>query len=76
MYYFQPTGVSKQTVTKLITYYTRQKLELRDDGTRLIRPVEKPDYIINNAEVILSGQRLGEVRIGYCNLILHYFLKG
>ena len=70
MYFFQPNGVSKQTVTKLITYYTRQKLELRDDGTRLIRPVEKPDYIINNSEVILSDQKLGKVIIGYCNLMI------
>jgi len=62
MFYFHTNGIGKQTVPKLITYYTRQKLELRDDGTRLIRPVEKPDYIINNDEIILfPGKPLGNV---------------
>jgi hypothetical protein len=54
-------SVAKQTVPKLITYYTRQKLELRDDGTRLIRPIEKPDYIINNDEIKIF-EKLGSVR--------------
>jgi hypothetical protein len=56
MFYFHLNGVAKQTVPKLITFYARQKLELRDNGTRLIRSVEKPNYIINNDEVILSDK--------------------
>ncbi len=61
MYSFQMNSIGKQTVPKLITYYTRQKLELRDDGTRLIRSIEKPDYIINNDEIKIF-EKLGSVR--------------
>lgn len=61
MYSFQVNSVAKPTIPKLITFYSRQKLELRDDGTRLIRAVEKPNYIINNDEVKLFD-RLGIVR--------------
>jgi len=61
MYSFQGAGIAKPTVPKLITYCTRQKLEIREDGTRLIRPVEKPNYIINNDEIKLF-EKLGNVR--------------
>ncbi len=61
MYSFHIDGLAQPTIPKLITYYSRQRLELRDDGTRLIRPVEKPNHIINNDEVKLLGP-LGKVR--------------
>ncbi len=61
MYSFQTNGLEKPTIPKLIAYYSRQRLELRDHGARLIRPVEKPNYIINNDEVKLLGP-LGKVR--------------
>ncbi|CAF0835288.1 unnamed protein product [Adineta steineri] len=64
MYYFQENSVMKPTVSKLITYYTRQKLELRNDGTRLIRPIERPDYIINDSDIILSNSSLGSGHFG------------
>ncbi|UJR37690.1 hypothetical protein I4U23_030385 [Adineta vaga] len=53
MYYFQMNGIGKSSVPKLIVYYTRQRLELRDDGTRLVRPIEKPNYVIHNDEITL-----------------------
>jgi len=54
-------SIAKPTVPKLITYCKRQKLEIREDGTRLIRPVEKPNYIINNDEIKLF-EKLGNVK--------------
>ncbi|CAF2524438.1 unnamed protein product [Rotaria sp. Silwood2] len=63
MYSLQENGITKPTVPKLITFYTRHKLELSNDGTRLIRPVEKPDYIIDNHE-IKKFQKLGQGHFG------------
>jgi hypothetical protein len=51
MYSFSVNAVSKSTVHELISFYKRQKLELRDDGTRLIRPITRPNFMINNDEV-------------------------
>ncbi|CAF3729180.1 unnamed protein product [Rotaria sordida] len=51
MYSLQPDVYSKPSVHELISFYKRQKIELRDDGTRLIRPIARPDYIINNDDV-------------------------
>jgi hypothetical protein len=51
MYSFSANAVSKSTVHELISFYKRQKLELRDDGTRLIRPITRPNFMINNDEV-------------------------
>ena len=62
MYAFQANSIGRPTVPKLIIFYTRQQLELREDGTRLIRPVEKPDYVINNEEV-KSLESLGSVSV-------------
>ncbi|CAF4002363.1 unnamed protein product [Rotaria magnacalcarata] len=65
MYSFHGNCLSKLTIPKLISYYVRQKLELRDDGTRLIRAVEKPDYIINHHDVNVDyTDRLGKGNFG------------
>jgi hypothetical protein len=61
MYSLQQNNISKPTVNELVSFYKRQKLELRDDGTRLIRPIARPDYMINNDEVHTSDL-LGKVR--------------
>ncbi|CAF3712933.1 unnamed protein product [Rotaria socialis] len=65
MYSFHDYRLSKPTVPKLISFYVRQKLELRDDGTRLIRAVEKPNYIINHHDVKVDyAERLGKGNFG------------
>ena len=51
MYSLQSNGIMKSSVQELIMFYKRQKLELRDDGTRLIRSIARPDYLINNEEI-------------------------
>ncbi|CAF3398988.1 unnamed protein product [Rotaria sp. Silwood1] len=63
MYSLQENGITKPTVPKLITFYTRHKLEFSDNGTRLIRPVERPNYIINNDEIKVFDQ-LGQGNFG------------
>ena len=60
-HYNQIRSLNHQLV-ELISYYKRQKLELRDDGTRLIRPIARPEYMINNDEVHTSGV-LGKVSL-------------
>ena len=35
MYSFQPNGIAKSAIPKLVAFYTRQKLELRNDGVPL-----------------------------------------
>jgi len=69
MYTLQPNGISKPTVSELISYYKRQKLELRDDGTRLIRPIARPDYMVHNDE-IHTFEVLGKV-----NILFNHFSK-
>ncbi|CAF0979554.1 unnamed protein product [Adineta steineri] len=65
MYSLQPGGVSKASVNELISFYKRQKLTLRDDGVRLIRPITRPDYIVNNDDVhkleVIGKGHFGEV---------------
>ena len=51
MYSLQPNTIAKPSVNELISFYKRQKLELRDDGTRLIRPIARPEFMVNNDEV-------------------------
>jgi hypothetical protein len=51
MYSLSATTIFKPSVHELISFYKRQKLDLRDDGTRLIRPIARPNYMINNDEV-------------------------
>jgi hypothetical protein len=51
MYSLQPNTTLKPSVNELISYYKRQKLELREDGTRLIRPIARPEFMVNNDEV-------------------------
>lgn len=60
MYTLQPGVNPKGSVPELISFYRRQKLELRDDGTRLIRPIARPDYVINNDDVRIL-ETLGKV---------------
>lgn len=62
LYYFQTESIGQPTISKLIIHYARQRLELRNDGTHLIRPVEKPDYIINNDEIRLH-ESIGGVSV-------------
>lgn len=62
MYSFNTNITSKPSVNELISFYKRQKLDLRDDGTRLIRPITRPDYLINNDEVHRL-ETLGKVRL-------------
>jgi hypothetical protein len=69
MYTLQPNGISKPTVNELISYYKRQKLELRDDGTRLIRPIARPDYMVHNDDVH-TFEELGKV-----NFLFNHFSK-
>ncbi|CAF4044445.1 unnamed protein product [Rotaria sp. Silwood2] len=68
MYSLQPEVYSKPSVHELISFYKRQKIELRDDGTRLIRPISRPDYVINNDEVrildMLGKGHFGQVARG------------
>ncbi|CAF1382169.1 unnamed protein product [Rotaria sp. Silwood1] len=68
MYSLQPDVYLKSSVPELISFYKRQKIELRDDGTRLIRPISRPDYVINNDEVrildILGKGHFGQVARG------------
>jgi hypothetical protein len=61
MYSFNVNAISKPSVNELISFYKRQKLDLRDDGTQLIRAIARPDYIINNEEIQVS-ETLGKVR--------------
>ncbi|CAF2069418.1 unnamed protein product [Rotaria magnacalcarata] len=51
MFLFQSQAHAKPSIPELISFYKRQKLELREDGTRLIRPIARPDYIVNNDDV-------------------------
>jgi hypothetical protein len=51
MYTLNVSGISKPSVHELILYYKRQRLELREDGTQLIRAIARPDYMINNDEI-------------------------
>jgi hypothetical protein len=69
MYTLLPNGISKPTVSELISYYKRQKKELRDDGTRLIRPIARPDYMVHNDD-IHTFEVLGKV-----NLLFNHFSK-
>lgn len=62
MYSINLNAVSKSTINELIAFYKRQKLDLRESGTRLIRPITRPDYMINNEE-IRTLETLGKVRI-------------
>ena len=59
MYYFTKECM-KPSIPALIVFYTRQKLDITADGIRLLRPIERPNYIINNDEVILED-KLGQV---------------
>lgn len=61
MYSINLNAVSKSTVNELVSFYKRQKLDLRESGTRLIRPITRPDYMINNDEV-RTLETLGKVR--------------
>lgn len=60
MFSLQPNGIAMPSVNELIAYYKRQKLELRDNGMRLIRPIARPDYMVNNDEVS-TMEVLGQV---------------
>ena len=60
MYSINLNAVSKSTVNELIAFYKRQKLDLRESGTRLVRPITRPDYMINNDE-IRTLETLGKV---------------
>ena len=61
MYSINMNTISKPTVNELVSYYRRQKLDLRESGTRLIRPITRPDYMINNDE-IRTLETLGKVK--------------
>ncbi|CAF1621235.1 unnamed protein product, partial [Adineta ricciae] len=62
MYYFVKECM-KPSIPALIIFYARQKLDITADGIRLLRPIERPDYIINNDEVILED-KLGQGNFG------------
>lgn len=62
MFSLESGSVSKASVHELLSFYKRQKTELRNDGMRLIRPVARPDYIINNNDVRLTDV-LGKVKL-------------
>ncbi|CAF0796613.1 unnamed protein product [Adineta ricciae] len=68
MFSLQHNGIAMPSVNELIAYYKRQKLELRDNGIRLIRPIARPDYMVNNDEVstmeVLGKGHFGEVSRG------------
>ena len=64
MYSLESGSVSKASVHELISFYKRQKTELRDEGMRLIRPVARPDYVINNDDVRLMDV-LGKVTFSF-----------
>ncbi len=66
MYSLNANTISKPSVHELISFYKRQKLDLRDYGTRLIRPVTRPDYMINNDEIHTSDI-LGKVCLFFHN---------
>ncbi len=68
MYSLNINSISKSSVNELILYYKRQKLELREDGTQLIRAIARPDYMINNDEIQILDT-LGKV----CSMIRFYF---
>lgn len=61
MYSINTNSIFKPTVNELVSYYKRQKLDLRENGTRLVRPITRPDYMINNDE-IRTFETLGKVR--------------
>lgn len=60
MYSLNANNISKPSVHELLSYYKRQKLNLREEGTNLIRPIARPDFIINNDEV-RTTEVLGKV---------------
>ena len=60
MFSFQNSSHYRPSVHELLTYYKRQKILLRDDGTRLIRPIPRPNFMINNDDVHV-GEILGKV---------------
>lgn len=60
MFSFKNSPTSRPTVHELLSYYKRQKLSLRDDGTRLIRPIPRPSFMINNDDVE-TNDLLGKV---------------
>lgn len=62
MFALQVDGYTKASVPELISFYKRQKLELREDGIRLIRPISRPVYVINNDEV-RTFDVLGQVSV-------------
>jgi hypothetical protein len=60
MYSLQPNAILRPTVNELLSYYKRQKIVLRDDGTRLIRAIARPEFMINNDDVV-QKEVLGKV---------------
>lgn len=60
MFSFKNSPNCRPTVHELLSYYKRQKLSLRDDGTRLIRPIPRPSFMINNDDVE-TNDLLGKV---------------
>ena len=67
MFGFAASNTLKPSVHELLGFYRRKKLTLRDDGLRLIRPIPRPDYLIDNDEVQL-GEVLGKVKNDYFSL--------
>lgn len=51
MYSLNANNVSKSSVHDLLSYYKRQKLNLRDEDTCLVRPIARPDFVVNNDEI-------------------------
>ncbi|CAF1494003.1 unnamed protein product, partial [Didymodactylos carnosus] len=62
-YSFVNGGAVKPSVKELIDYYLLSKEELKTDGTKLIRPVERPGFIIDNDEII-KNEKLGQGNFG------------
>ncbi|CAF1550759.1 unnamed protein product, partial [Didymodactylos carnosus] len=64
-YSFSNANVSKPSVKELIDYYLHSKEQLKTDGTKLLRPVERPGFIIDNDEIsrrdTLGTGNFGEV---------------
>jgi len=59
MYSLNVNDISKPSVHELLSYYKRQKVDLHG-GARLIRPIARPNYMINNDEV-RTLETLGKV---------------